>query len=87
MTFDGDKYFFSMQFRAQKGRFLVLDENSNNAKETGVSLADSGNQNFYLMYTFRLNFFGLILNIEALKLNLNYRHIEGPISRKAIILK
>jgi len=76
MAFDGDKYLFSMQFRTQKGRFLVLDEHSNNPKETDVDLTESGNQNFYMMYAFRLNIFGLKLNIEGLKLNLGYFYDE-----------
>ena len=65
-----------MQFRTQKGRFLVLDEHSNNPKETDVDLTESGNQNFYMMYAFRLNIFGLKLNIEGLKLNLGYFYDE-----------
>jgi hypothetical protein len=42
------------------------------AKETGVDLTVSGHQRFYMVHTFRLNIAGLKLNIEALKVDLDY---------------
>jgi len=52
MAFDGDKYLFSTQFKTREGRFLVLTENSNKTKETGIDLTVSGNQRFYMIHTF-----------------------------------
>ena len=72
MTFEGEKYLLSLRFKTHKGRFLVLDENRNNATEAGIGLTVSGKRHFYLMYSFRLNIVGLKLNIEALKVNLDY---------------
>ena len=72
MTFEGEKYLLSLRFRTQRGHFLVLDENRNNATEAGIGLTVSGKRHFYLMYSFRLNIVGLKLNIEALKVNLDY---------------
>lgn len=72
MGFDGHKYLFSMRFRTLDGRFLVLDKNPDNRKQTGVGLTDSGDQSFFIMYSFRLNIVGLKLNIEALKVDLDY---------------
>ncbi len=83
MAFDSDKYRFWMRFRTQQGRFLFLDENPDNAKEAGVGLTDPGNQNFYMTYTFGLKFVGLKLNIEALKVNLDYFFDDHGASVKA----
>lgn len=72
MAFDGDRYLFSMRFRAHKDRLLVLNETPNITKETGVGFTDQGSQSFYMMYNFRLKIAGLNLTIEALKVNLDY---------------
>jgi hypothetical protein len=77
VAFDGDKYLFSTRFKTQKGRFLVLTKNSSKAKETGVDLAVGGHQRFYMIQTFRLNIAGLKLNIEDLKVNLDYYYDDN----------
>ena len=77
MVFDGDQYLFSTRFKTQAGRFLVLAENSNVAKETGVDLTVSGNQRFYMVHTFKLNIAGLKLNIKALKVDLDYYYDDN----------
>ena len=77
MAFDGDNYLFSLRFRTQRGRFLALTEDSNKGKATGVDITDPGNQKFYSVYTFRLNIVGLELNIDALKINLDYAYSDN----------
>ena len=77
MAFDGDKYLLSMRFKTHQGRFLVLTENSSKAKETGVDLTVPGHQRFYMIHTFRLDIAGLKLNIEALRVNLDYYHDDN----------
>jgi len=77
MAFDGDNYRFSLRFRTQRGRFLVLAENSNEGKATGVDITDPGNQRFHAVHTFRLNIVGLHLNIDALKINLDYMYNDN----------
>ena len=72
MTFDGNQHLFSLRFRTRADRFLVLDENPNTANENGIGLTDLGHRHFYLIYSFRLNIAGMKLNIEDLKVNLNY---------------
>jgi hypothetical protein len=83
VTFDGDKYLFSLRFKTQGDRLLVLDKNQSDAKATGVDITDSGSQNFYMMYAFRLNIAGLKLTIEALKVNLNYFFDDSGANIKA----
>jgi hypothetical protein len=83
VTFDGDKYLFSLRFKTQGDRLLVLDKNQSAAKATGVDITDSGSQNFYMMYTFRLNIAGLKLTIEALKVNLDYFFDDSGANIKA----
>jgi hypothetical protein len=77
LAFDGDKYLLSTRFKTQKGRFMILTENSSKAKESGVDLTVSGHQRFYMVHSFRLNIAGLKLNIEALKVNLDYYHDDN----------
>ena len=77
MAFDGDKYLLSMRFKTHQGRFLVLTENSSKAKETGVDLTVPGHQRFYMIHTFRLDIAGLKLNIEALRVNLDYYYDDN----------
>jgi hypothetical protein len=85
LAFDGDKYLFSMRFKTQKGRFLVLNENSNKAKESGLDLTVWGHQRFYMVHTFRLNIAGLKLNIEALKVNLDYYYDDNTANVTAML--
>ena len=72
LAFDGDKYRLAIQFNTQKGRFLYLGEKSGPAKGEGIDLTVPGDQKFYLMNDFQLNFVGLKLKIEGFKVDLNY---------------
>ena len=83
LAFDGDKYLFSIRFRTQGDRFLVLDKIPEHAKVAGINLTDSGSQNFYMIYTFRLNIAGLKLTVEALKVDLNYFFEDSGANIKA----
>lgn len=75
LAFDGDKYRLAIQFKTQKGRLLFLGENGNPAKgagTAGIDLTVPGDQKFYLINDFQLNFVGLKLKIEGLKADLTY---------------
>jgi len=72
MEFDGDRYLFATKFKTRAGRFLVLTNGSDRKTERGVDLTVAGNQQFQMMYTFILNIVGLRLDIEALKVDLDY---------------
>ena len=77
MAFDGDKHLFLLRFKTQEGRFLVLTENSNEEKETGIDLTVSGHQKFYIFNTLRLDIAGVKLNVKALKANLDYYYDDN----------